>query len=205
MTESPCEVQAERQEKADVEELDLDLQLDEKPGKSVLDHEENLIALHDHLVSGDRFNGRHAEGLAGLHVEPGSVAGALDLAAGEVPFRQRATVVCTDVVDCIEGAPDVEKGDGPAVHIDQLLLAGGHLRAVRHLDWFWHRSSLLAGRSRAWPVAVSGGLDGRSLGPKAGSSEALLLGQREILRSSHGGPNHFAFDPPQHAAEAADA
>ena len=71
----------------------------------------DILATHLDRVNGHRLDRRHAERPAGPHVEASPVARAFDLAADQFAFGERAAVVCTDVVDRIELAIDVEDGD----------------------------------------------------------------------------------------------
>ena len=78
----------------------------DRPGlgsrESVLDDDENLVTAHLNVMRGDRFDGWHAEGLAGADVEPSSVAGALDRAAVQLAFREWSAVMSADVVNRVD-------------------------------------------------------------------------------------------------------
>ena len=65
------------------------------------------------------------KGAPGPDVEAGAMAWALDLATDQLAFGKRTAVVSAHVVDGVEGAIDVEDGDGPAVNLDQFLAAHG--------------------------------------------------------------------------------
>jgi hypothetical protein len=110
----------------------------------VLDHEKDLVAPHFHPVGGDGFDGWHAESLASPNIEASTVPWALDFAVGQLAFSQGTTIVSADVVDGIESAADVEKGNGPAFNVKQSLFPGGHLRAVCYLEWSKHQASVLS-------------------------------------------------------------
>jgi hypothetical protein len=105
---------------------------------SILDFEKNLVVPHFDSMSGDRFDGRHAQRLAGPDIKPSPVARALDLAAFKLALRQWTSIVGANVIDRVETAADVEQGDGPAVNIEQSLAPWRHLRAMGHFDWSWH-------------------------------------------------------------------
>src|SRR5262245_47602585 len=68
-------------------------------------------------MGGHRLDGRHAERTARPDVEACPVAGTLDLAAEELPLGQGPAVVGADVVDGVEGAVDIEDGDGATLDV----------------------------------------------------------------------------------------
>jgi hypothetical protein len=81
----------------------------------------HVVAAELDGVDGHWFNRRHAKCASGSNIEAGTMAGTLNLAAGQFPLGKRATVVRADIVNRVKAAINIEDGNGTAVDFDELF------------------------------------------------------------------------------------
>jgi hypothetical protein len=101
---------------------------------SVVGRDVDILTTQLDRMNGDGFNRRHTEGAAGANVEPRSVARTFNFAPGQFPFRERTTVVRTDIVDGVENVIEVEYGDRSPIDLHQFLAPQGQIGTSRDLD-----------------------------------------------------------------------
>jgi len=102
----------------------------------------NVRTIHLDFVGAHPLRRRRAEHLAGADLELGTMPGASDLVALELLLSERATAMCTGVVDGVELTVYVEEGDRFSLHLDQLAAVRINLARLRYFDIFGHASLL---------------------------------------------------------------